>query len=114
VRGDGAQAALGSRTNDQQDTKPINQETDMSDFVVRLDTTKLTDQQAAAVAGAIQGAVMATLGKLDLAHGKAPAVGGGSIFFHPEWRGLWLMDLKNLQQLKQIPTLTIEARGGLG
>ena len=39
----------------------------MSDFVVRIDTAKLSDKQAAAIAGAIQMAVMSELGKLDLA-----------------------------------------------
>ncbi len=85
----------------------------MSDFVVRIDTAKLTEQQAAAIAGAIQGAVLSELGKLDLAHrheqAKAISGGYGSILFHPEWRGLWLRDLKNFQELKQ-PVLTITQR----
>lgn len=84
----------------------------MSDFVVRIDTAKLTEKQAAAIAGAIQGAVLSQLGKLDLAHGAEKAIGfgvGGSILFHPEWRGLWLRDLKGLQELKQ-PVLTVQMR----
>ena len=40
----------------------------MSDFVVRIDTAKLNERQAAALSSAIQGAVLAELGKLDLAH----------------------------------------------
>jgi len=85
----------------------------MSDFVVRIDTAKLNEKQAAAIAGAIQGAVLSQLGKLDLAHGHgaSPAGSGafGSILFHPEWRGLWLRDLRNLQEPKQ-PVLTVQLR----
>jgi len=81
----------------------------MSDFVVRIDTAKLTAKQAAAVAGAIQGAVLAELGKLDLAAGAAPAGPFGSVVFHPEWRGLWLRAFKNLQEQKQ-QVLTVQAR----
>jgi hypothetical protein len=82
----------------------------MSDFVVRIDTAKLTDKQAAAVAGAIQGAVMSALGNLDLAH--APGTPTGSITFHPEWRGIWLRALKDLQDPKvQQQVLTVQAKG---
>ena len=83
----------------------------MSDFVVRIDTAKLNDRQAAALSSAIQGAVLAELGKLDLAHAAAPAAGGpfGSIIFHPEWRGLWLRNLKELQ-LPQQQILTVQAK----
>lgn len=81
----------------------------MSDFVVRIDTAKLNEKQAAAIAGAIQGAVLSELGKLDLAHGHgaSPVGAFGSILFHPEWRGLWLRDLKGLQDVKQ-PVLTVQ------
>jgi len=86
----------------------------MSDFVVRIDTAKLSDKQAVAIAGAIQVAVMSELGKLDLgpgAHGGEKALGSGvgSILFHPEWRGYWLRDLKSLQDLKQ-SVLTVQMR----
>lgn len=86
----------------------------MSDFVVRIDTAKLNEKQAAAIAGAIQVAVMSELGKLDLAPGahggeKALGSGVGSILFHPEWRGYWLRDLKSLQDLKQ-SVLTVVAK----
>jgi len=83
----------------------------MSDFVVRIDTAKLNEKQAAAIAGAIQVAVMSELGKLDLAHGAEKALGSGvgSIVFHPEWRGYWLRDLKSLQEMKQ-SVLTVQAR----
>lgn len=82
----------------------------MSDFVVRIDTAKLNDKQAAAVAGAIQGAVMSALGRLDLAHGEAASGSGptGSIFFHPEWRGLWLLSLKDLKSQTKVPVLTVQ------
>lgn len=86
----------------------------MSDFVVRIDTAKMNDKQLAAIAGAIQVAVMSELGKLDLAHAghggeKALGSGTGAILFHPEWRGYWLRDLKNLQDPKQT-VLTVQAR----
>jgi hypothetical protein len=89
----------------------------MSDFVVRIDVAKLSARQAAAVAAAIQGAVLSELGELDLAHGegeqRAAAAGGGvgvgSILFHPEWRGLWLRSLKDLQSPEQ-PVLIVQTR----
>ncbi len=83
----------------------------MSDFVVRIDTAKLNEKQVAAIAGAIQVAVMSELGKMDLAHAAEKAVGSGvgAITFHPEWRGLWLRDLKSLQELKQ-SVLAVQAR----
>jgi hypothetical protein len=81
----------------------------MSDFVVRIDTAKLNDKQAAAVAGAIQGAVLSELGKLDLGAGHTPAGSHGSILFHPEWRGIWLRNLKDIQEPKQ-EILTVQAR----
>ena len=54
----------------------------MSDFVVRIDTAKLNEKQAAAIAGAIQGAVLSELGNLDLTAGGSPATPHGSIIFH--------------------------------
>jgi hypothetical protein len=82
----------------------------MSDFVVRIDTAKLDEKQAAAIAGAIQGAVFSELGKLDLEHGPgAPAGASGSIIFHPEWRGIWIRDLRKLQEPNQ-PVLTVQTR----
>ena len=81
----------------------------MSDFVVRIDTAKLNEKQAAAVAGAIQSAVLSALGNLDLAH--APATPTGAITFHPEWRGIWLRALKDRQAPNQAPqVLTVQAR----
>ena len=50
----------------------------MSDFVVKIDTTKLNDKQAADVAGAIQGAVLRELARLDLAPPSGPT---GAITF---------------------------------
>lgn len=81
----------------------------MSDFVVKLDTVKLTEKQAADVAGAIQGAVLRELARLDLA---PPSGATGAITFHPEWRGIWLRSLRDLQgpQAPQAPALTILER----
>jgi hypothetical protein len=81
----------------------------MSDFVVKIDTTKLNEKQAAQVAGAIQGAVLRELAKLDLAPHKGPS---GAITFHPEWRGIWLRAIKDLQRVPdaEIPTLAVVER----
>ena len=81
----------------------------MSDFVVKIDTAKLTDKQAANVAGAIQGAVLRELARLDLA---PPSGSAGAITFHPEWRGIWLRSLKDLQgpQTPQVPALAVVER----
>jgi len=76
----------------------------MSDFVVRIDVGKLNPKQAAAIESAIQGVVLSELGKLDLT--KGPGV--GSILRHPEWRGLWIRNLKSLQDMKQ-DVLKVEA-----
>lgn len=91
----------------------------MSDFVVRIDTAKLNAKQSAAIAAAIQGAVLAELGKVDLAHqssegehdaAAAPSgFGVGSIIFHPEWRGIWIRNLKELQNPVQ-PVLIVKTR----
>jgi len=88
----------------------------MSDFVVRIDTAKLNAKQSAAIAAAIQGAVLSQLGDLDLAHAGgegtkalAAPVGLGSVIFHPEWRGLWIRNLKDLQSSPQ-SVLTVQAR----
>lgn len=91
----------------------------MSDFVVRIDTAKLNAKQSAAITAAIQGAVLAQLGNLDLAHPAeahaapaAPGAGGiglGSVIFHPEWRGLWIRNLRDMQNPAQT-VLTVQAR----
>ena len=81
----------------------------MSDFVVKIDTAKLSDKQAAQVAGAIQGAVMQELAKLALTQPRGATC---SIMFHPEWRGLWLRSIKDLQRVREaeIPVLVVEQR----
>lgn len=67
----------------------------MSEFIVKIDTAKLNQKQAAAISGAIQGAVMRELGRLDLAPARTPFT---AITAHPEWLGLWLRSLKDLQR----------------
>ena len=79
----------------------------MSDFVVKIDTSKLNDKQAASVAGAIQGAVLRELARLDLAPPRGSA---GGIMFHPEWRGIWLRSIKDLQKDVEVPVLQIVER----
>jgi hypothetical protein len=91
----------------------------MSDFVVRIDSTKLNAKQSASLAAAIQGAVLAELGNVDLtdghtehASGAAAAPGGvgvGSILFHPEWRGIWIRNLRDLQG-PQMPALIVQTK----
>ena len=91
----------------------------MSDFVVRIDTAKLNAKQSAAMASAIQGAVLAELGKLDIAPAAAEHAAGaaaapagfgtGSILFHPEWRGIWIRNLKDLQAPQQ-PALLVQTK----
>src|SRR5262245_3112091 len=87
--------------------------TRMSDFIVRIDTAKLSDKQAASIAAAIQGAVLSELGDLDLAHPTgthAAAAGGGtgSILFHPEWRGIWIRNLADLKP--NVPALVVQQK----
>ena len=79
----------------------------MSDFVVKIDTAKLNEKQAASVAGAIQGAVMRELAKLDLTLPKGPT---GAITFHPEWRGIWLRNFKELGATAEVPVLQVVER----
>ena len=64
------------------------------------------DKQAANVAGAIQGAVLRELARLDLAPTGGPT---GAITFHPEWRGIWLRSLRDLQgtQGPKAPVLAV-------
>ena len=71
----------------------------MSDFVVRIDTAKLSAKEAAQIASAIQGTVLGELGKLDLAPVSAAVAGGaaGALILHPEWRGIWIRNLNDLQ-----------------
>ena len=82
----------------------------MSDFVVRIDTAKLDARQAAAVSAAIQSAVISELGKLDLGHPADGKATYGAITFHPEWRGIWLRALKDLQDVKAPQVLAVQAR----
>jgi len=81
----------------------------MSDFVVKIDTAKLSEKQAASVAGAIQGAVMRELAALDLALPKGPT---GAITFHPEWRGIWIRNFKEIQGANavDVPVLQVVER----
>ena len=68
----------------------------MNDFVVRVDIGKLNAKQAAQLSSAIQGAVLAQLAALDLKpESKSPY---GSILLHPEWRGIWIKKLQDLQR----------------
>ncbi len=80
----------------------------MSDFVVRIDSAKLSPKQAAQVASAIQGVVLSEMGKLDLASADAAvAVPSGALLFHPEWRGMWMRTLKDMQSPGATPILQV-------
>lgn len=84
----------------------------MSDFVVRIDNTKLSAKQAAQIASAIQGTVLSELGRLDLAPADAAkAVPTGALILHPEWRGIWIRNLKDLQSHTAPPILQVTERG---
>lgn len=85
----------------------------MSDFVVRIDSTKLSAKQAAQVASAIQGVVLSEMGKLDLASADAAkVVPTGALLFHPEWRGMWLRSLKDMQNPVASPVLHVVEKPG--
>jgi hypothetical protein len=73
----------------------------MADFIFRVDSVHLTEEQQEKIAAAIQGSVLTELAKLDL-HGdqsktksSAPAAGGsggGTFLFSPIlWRGGWII-----------------------
>ena len=80
----------------------------MSDFIVRVDSTKLSSQQASRLAAAIQGTVLQELGRLDLA--PTDPKGTGALILHPEWRGLWLRSLKDLQNPATQPILQVSEK----
>ena len=87
----------------------------MNDFVVRIDNTKLNAKQSAAIAAAIQGAVLQQLGHLDLAHATTehaaiPGGGLGSIISQPGWRGIWIRSLRDLQNPVQPNLVVSESR----
>jgi hypothetical protein len=63
----------------------------MADFIVRLDVD-LPPEVHKRIAGAIQGAVMSELGRIDLRVKGKPAHGALS-FIPQEWLGKWLRAL---------------------
>jgi hypothetical protein len=66
-----------------------------NDFIVRLDGLHLDEAARNRIAGAIQGAVLAELGRLDLAGSKPSA----ALSYIPlQWRGFWLREVANLQE----------------
>ena len=85
----------------------------MSDFIVRIDSSKLSAKQANQLASAIQGTVLSEIGRLDLApldpHGIS-----GALTLHPEWRGLWLRSLKDLQNPGAPPILQVNEKIAAG
>jgi hypothetical protein len=72
----------------------------MADFIFRVDSVHLTEEQQEKIAAAIQGSVLTELAKLDL-HGEsktkasappAGGPGGGTFLFSPIlWRGGWII-----------------------
>jgi hypothetical protein len=66
-----------------------------ADFVVRLDGLRLDDAARSRLAGAVQAAVMAELGKLDLTGGRpVPTLA----YLPLKWRGIWLRDIEKLPE----------------
>jgi len=51
----------------------------MADFIFRVESVDLTDEQREKVAAAIQGAVLTELARLDLGAGQKPAAGGAPV-----------------------------------
>ena len=100
----------------------------MTDFIFRLDSFHLTQEQTNHIAAAVQGAVMTELARLDLhAHKPAAAGAGGSesamaasggsgtfAHFPKLWNGGWLLkDLGALQNAtKQILGVKASPAGG--
>lgn len=83
----------------------------MTDFILRVDSFHLTEEQTKEISAAIQGAAVKELAKLDMHAGKktaasaapeaAKATGGGSLMFFPAlWNGGWL--LRDFGQLPKI------------
>lgn len=66
-----------------------------NDFVVRLDGLKLDEASRSRIAGAIQAAVLAELGRLDLA-GAQP--NNGLAYIPIKWRGIWLRQMVNVPE----------------
>lgn len=64
-------------------------EANSADFIVRLEGLHLDEAARNRVAGAVQAAVMAELGKLDLTAGRPkPAFA----YLPLKWRGIWLRE----------------------
>ena len=74
---------------------------DPSDFIVRLDAFQLDEPTKQRIEGAIQGAVLAELGKLDLRSKQQHKGVLVTNILHPEWRGLWPYFAKNLQDFER-------------
>ena len=81
----------------------------MSDFVVKIDTAKRSDKQAAQVAGGDPGRRHAGARETGPGPAEEPT---GAITFHPEWRGIWLRSFKELQKPGvEVPVLQVVERG---
>jgi hypothetical protein len=65
------------------------------DFIVRLEGLQLDEASRSRIAGAIQGAVMLELGRLDLA---GPKRLGGFAHIPIDWLGFWLREATNAQE----------------
>lgn len=68
------------------------------DFIVRLEGLNLDEAAKQRIAGAIQGAVMAELGRIDL-RGQA---GFPGFFPRKDWLGFILRDMGRLRQPEEI------------
>src|SRR5262249_35571487 len=62
-------------------------EKNSADFIVRLDGLHLDEAARNRIAGAVQSAVMAELGNLDLTAGQPKP---GLAYIPLKWRGIWL------------------------
>ena len=67
-----------------------------SDFVVRLDGLELDERTRDRIAAALQSAVVAELGRLDLAQ-KNPGV---AYIPRKEWLGIWLRSIADIREIR--------------
>jgi len=73
-----------------------------SEFVVKFDGVKLPAAAEARISAAVQAAALSELAKLDLAPSVVPQFPNRKI-----WLGLWIRNLKGLENELAIPKLEV-------
>ena len=69
------------------------------DFVVRVEGLPLNEEAQRRIAGAIQGALLSELGRLDLASAKPEP---RFSYIPVQWLGIWLREARHLQDLRDL------------